>query len=125
MEVLLKISAIAVLGVIVITLFRKNLPEMSVTATLTVQIALAVSAYGVLGTVLSYVRELAGEAGVGEELLTPLFGTVGISIIIKVTSDMCRDNGASSVASYVELIGGALAISYAVPIMKMIISGLR
>lgn len=124
METAIKVSALAIIGVISIMLMRKSLPEMSVVATLAVQIVLGVCACGVVSVVLGYIRTFAENAGVGQELLKPLFGSIGISLIIKIAGDICRDNGASSIASTVELIGGAIALSYSIPLMQMLLDGM-
>ncbi len=124
METAIKISALAIIGVITVILLRKSLPEMSVVAILAIQAVLGICACGVLSTVLSHVRTFAENAGVGEALLKPLFRSVGISVIIKLASDICRDNGASAIASTVELIGGAIALSYSIPLMQMLLDGM-
>lgn len=124
METAIKISALAIIGVITVILLRKSLPEMSVVATLAVQTVLGICACGVVSVVFGYISEFAENAGIGEALLKPLFRSVGISVIIKLASDICRDNGASSIASTVELIGGAIALSYSIPLMQMLLDGM-
>ncbi len=121
MESLLKVCAIALVGACAVSGLRKSLPEMSVAATLATLVALVFTAAGVIGTVIKFVYELAGSAGISDELIRPLIKTVGVSIVTKLACDVCRESGIISAASYIELVGGAVAISFSVPLMMSVL----
>ncbi len=117
MEVVLKVCALSIVGAITVVLLRRTLTEMSVAASLVLLGALVFCAAGAIGRVIELVFELAEYAGLSENLLTPLIKALGISIITKLSSDLCRESGVVSAASYIELLGGAVAISFAIPLM--------
>ncbi len=117
MEIVIKVSAIAVLGAIIVVSLRKTVPELSVTVSIALIGALVFGAAGALGRVVALIYELAKWARIDAELVEPLVKTLGISIVARLASDMCRESGVQSAASYVELVGGAVAVSFAIPLM--------
>ena len=121
MEILLKVCALATLGILTVTGLRKSFPEMSAVATLATMLALAAVAAGTVGRCVMFIYELAENAGIKEELINPLMKCVGVSVVTKIGGDMCRDSGVSSVATYIELVGGATAISFSIPLMMSVI----
>lgn len=117
MEVVIKVSAIAVLGAIIILSLRRTVPELSVTVSIALLGALVFGAAGALGRVVALIYELSKWARIDSELVEPLVKTLGISIVARLASDMCRESGVHSAASYVELVGGAVAVSFSIPLM--------
>ena len=117
MEVVIKVSALAVLGAIIIVSLRRTLPEMSIIVSVSLVAVLVFGAAGAIGKVISLIYELAEWANIERELVEPLVKTLGISIVARLSSDMCRESGVVAVASYIELLGGAVAISFSIPLM--------
>ena len=121
MDIVFKISAIAVIGVLAATVLRHSVPEMSIAVTLAVQFAMAATAIGVLAIILDFLKELSAMAGISQELLAPLLKTMGVSIVTKIACDTCKDGGAAALASYIELVGGAVAVSFSIPLMLSVL----
>lgn len=117
MELVIKISALAIIGAIIIVSLRRTVPELSVTVSIALLGALVFGAAGAIERVVALIFELAGWARLEDELIEPLVKTLGISIVSRLASDMCKESGLQSAASYVELAGGAVAVSFAIPLM--------
>lgn len=117
MEIVIKVSALAVIGAISVVLFRRTLPEMSVIMSVSLIVVLILCACGAISRAVSLIYELAAWASIERELVEPLVKTLGISIVSRLSSDMCKESGVLAVASYIELLGGAVAISFAAPLM--------
>lgn len=122
MEVVIKVSVLAVFGAIIIVSLRRTVPELSVTASVALLAVLVLGAAGALGRVVALVYELAEWAGIDDKLIEPIVKTLGISIVTRLASDMCRESGVLSAASYVEFVGGAVAVSFAIPLMFGLLS---
>lgn len=122
MEVLIKVSALAVFGAIIIVSLRRTVPELSVTASVALLAVLVLGAAGALGRVVTLIYDLAAWASIDDKLVEPIVKTLGISIVSRLASDMCRESGVQSAASYVELVGGAVAVSFAIPLMFGLLS---
>lgn len=117
MEVFVKVSALAVLGVVIIVTLRRTLPEMSLVVSVSLICTLVMCAAGVLAEMGAFIEKLAGWANIETELAEPLVRTLGISIIARLASDMCRESGVIAAASVVEILGGAVAVSLAAPLI--------
>ena len=124
MEVLLKLCSITFVGVTVVGLLKKNLPEMSVAASVTVLIVVAAFSYGALQHFFDCITDIASRIRISETFLLPLIKTTGISIVSKIACDMCREGGLFSVASYIEVISGAIALSFSFPMVEHLLSQL-
>ena len=117
MEVVIKVSVLAMLGAIAIGALRRSLPEMSVVLSITLVSALVFSTAGAILKVITLIFELSDWAGIERDLVEPLVKTLGISIVARLASDMCRESGVSAASSYIELVGGGVAISFSIPLV--------
>ena len=121
MEILFKVCALSLVGIFTVSGLRRSLPEMSVAATLALLLGLVAVAAGAVGKCVLFIYELAENAGISQSLVTPLMKCVGVSVVAKIGSDMCRDSGMSAVASYIELVGGAVAMGISMPLMMTVL----
>lgn len=120
-DVFLKVCALAGIGAFSVVLLRKYLPEMSVAVNVALVAVLAFLAGGCIKEVIDFVYRLADGAGIEIELIRPLIKTLGISITAKMAGDICRDCGVSAAASYTELVGGAVAVLTAIPLVTALL----
>ena len=47
--------------------------------------------------------------------------TVGLAVVTKLASSLCRDAGEGGVASFLEVAGSAAAVLVALPLLKMVL----
>ena len=50
-----------------------------------------------------------------------MYKTVGISLVVKVGGDLCRDAGGASLASVVETAGTVCALLAAMPLLRRVL----
>ena len=74
----------------------------------------------VASTILDFARVLQHAAALSPALLMPVFQTVGVSILTKLSADVCRDAGQGAIAGAVELAGAVIAIYIALPLMQTV-----
>ena len=70
-----------------------------------------------LASVLQLLDRLAELAGLSEEIVTPLIKTVGISILVRIAAQICRDGGMGSIAAALELAGSLAALVTVMPLL--------
>ena len=120
MDTMVKLAAAGVTAVVLSGVLKKSAPELAVLLTLAAGVwMLAVVADG-LGAVLELMKELAGQAGASEELLEPVVKTVALSILTRLTAEICRSAGESGVAAFVETAGTVLALVAALPLVRAV-----
>ena len=78
-----------------------------------------------LTELLRFLERLAEQSGVSRTLLTPLYKTVGIALVVKVGGGLCRDAGESALAAALEFAGTVCALLTALPLLRapMVIDG--
>lgn len=122
MTILLKIAAVAVAGTVLGLVIKKNSPEMALMLTISLALAALYLAYDTIRAVADFVRSLAELTRIEPEVLTVVFKTVGISVVTKLSADVCRDAGQASVAAGVELTGAVTALYISLPLFKTVIT---
>ena len=73
-----------------------------------------------LGAVVALMEELADQAGLSETLLEPVVKTVALSILTRLTVEICRSAGEGGVAAFVETAGAVLALLAALPLIRAV-----
>ena len=76
---------------------------------------------GLLEEVTAFLTALSDRGGVSHRLLTPLYKTVGIALVVKVGSERCRDAGEAALASVVETAGAVCALLVALPLLGAVV----
>ena len=64
--------------------------------------------------------ELARLADLSDELVEPVLKTVALSILTRVTAEICRGSGESGLAAFVETAGAVLALGAALPLIRAV-----
>ena len=65
-----------------------------------------------------YHTQLLDWGGLPTDLFLPLVKTVGIALVSRTGSDLCRDAGESAMASLVETAGAVTAILVSLPLFQ-------
>jgi len=122
MDMLIRVMAIAVVGSVIGLVLKKNSPEMSMLLTISVAIFALYLAFEVIGSVVGFIRSLSETAGISPAVLGIVLKTIGIAIVTKLTSDICRDAGQSGVAAGVDFAGTITAIYISLPLLESVMS---
>ena len=120
MEAMVKLAAVGVTAVVLSAVLKKNTPELALLLTLAAGLWMLFLVADGLGAVLALMEELAGQAGVSEVLLEPVVKTVALSILTRLTAELCRSAGEGGVAAFVETAGAALALLAALPLVRAV-----
>ena len=120
METMAKLAAVGVTAVVLSAVLRKNTPELALLLALAAGLwMLALTAEG-LGAVAALIQELADQAGLSEALLEPVVKAVALSILTRLTAEICRSAGEGGVAAFVETAGSALSLMAALPLVRAV-----
>ncbi len=117
-----KAVAIGIAGVSVALLLKKNMPEMALLLSVaTAVIILGLALEGFLG-ISRFVEEMITSTGLSSAIVSPVIKTVGIGLVTKLTSDICRDSGQTTAGTVVDTAGTIAAVTVALPLMKTVFS---
>jgi Stage III sporulation protein AC/AD protein family. len=122
MEMIIKTAAIGITGASIALLLKKSMPEIaSLLSIATAIVILFIALDGFLG-ISKFIEELIDTAGLSSAVVSPVIKTVGIGLITKLSSDICRDSGQSTAGTVVDTAGTIAAITVALPLMKTVFS---
>lgn len=120
MEAMAKLTAVGVTAVVLSAVLRKNTPELALLLVLAAGVWMLVLVADGLGVVVALMEELADQAGLSETLLEPVVKTVALSILTRLTAEICRSAGEGGVAAFVETAGTVLALLAALPLVRAV-----
>ena len=111
MALVTQAAALCVIAALLGLVLRRSNPEI------TLLLALAEP----LTELLRFLERLAEQSGVSRTLLTPLYKTVGIALVVKVGGGLCRDAGESALAAALEFAGTVCALLTALPLLRAVL----
>ena len=120
MEAMAKLAAVGVTAVVLSAVLKKNTPELALLLALAAGLWMLALAADGLGAAVALMKELADQAGLSEVLLEPVVKTVALSILTRLTAEICRSAGEGGVAAFVETAGAALALLAALPLVRAV-----
>lgn len=120
MAAMAKLAAVGVTAVVLSAVLRKNTPELALLLALAAGLWMLTLAADGLGAAVELMKELARQAGLSEALLEPVIKTVALSILTKLTVELCRSAGEGGVAAFVETAGMVLALAAALPLVRAV-----
>ena len=120
METMVRLAAAGVTAVVLGAVLKKNTPELALLLALAAGVWMLVQTAAGLGAAVELMGELARQAGLSEALLEPVVKTVALSILTKLTAEICRSAGEGGTAAFVETAGAALALLAALPLVRAV-----
>lgn len=118
MEMMLKITGLALSMVLFATVLKKDAPEQALMMALAFTISLFFCLSSSITEILDSMERLADIAQLDTALMAPVVKTVAISITSKITGELCRCAGEGGTASLVEFAGAVLALVMALPLVE-------
>lgn len=115
-----KLSALAVIAALCALVLRKRVPELAVVLTLAAGVLLLGEAVTALASVRGLADALARSAGLSPQVWKPVWKTVGIGVVTRLSSAVCKDAGEGGVAAFLETTGSALALLAALPLVEAV-----
>ncbi len=117
-RILFKAAAVCAVAAVMAASVRRENPAMAAALCAAAGCLALVPALELMREVIAFWDELADAAGMPAATLGVVVRTLGISILTRLGSDLCRETGALSAASAVELTGSAAALVNALPLMR-------
>lgn len=121
MELLIKLTVGAVIAALCAVVLRRNGGEFAVLLALAAGVWILTMLAQPLGEVVSCLVRLARIAELDRNLVDPVVKVVGLSIIARIASEVCRAAGEGGIAAFVELSGTILALAAALPLVNGVV----
>ena len=121
MDLMVKVAAGAITAAVLGVVLRKNTPELALLLALAAGLWMVALVADGLGAVVALMEELTSLAGLSEELLEPVVKTVALSILTRLTAEVCKSAGEGGGAAFVETAGTVLALVVALPLVRAVV----
>ncbi len=115
---LIKAAAAGAVGAVICLLIKKDSPGIALLLAAAAGMLIMYLALDVFADIMDFAGEISETAGVSKAVIAPVIKTVGIGILTRIASDICKDAGQGSIAASVELAGAVSAVYVALPLMK-------
>lgn len=125
MEEIIKVSIVAVLGVLVAIQFKASKPEYSVVIGIALGIFIfgyAVNQLQAMLKSLSWMQEVFQSSG---NYLSILMKVIGITYLCEFSSAICKDAGYGTVAEQIEVLGKLSVMFAGLPILLAVIEQIQ
>ena len=122
MELMVRSAAVALTAAVLGTLLRRHTPELALLLVLGAGVWMLSLAANALGAAVELLEELSELTGVEEELLRPVVKTAALSLVTRLTAEMCRGTGECGLAAFLEITGTALALGVALPLIRAVLT---
>jgi len=118
-----KIALLSILAVLLITILKSVKKD---DFALVITIIAAIIMFGLvivkLESITSLLENLVEKSGINKDYLTLLLKVTGISYVIELATNICKDAGNIAIASKVEMIGKISIVVLTIPILTSVIS---
>lgn len=118
METVLRVTALCLTGALLAVLLHRSGGEMALLLSLAVCGVAAMVLMEPLEELRDFWENAAAWGELPVELFTPLIKTVGIALLSRTGSDLCRDAGEGAIASVLETAGAVAAIAVSLPLFR-------
>ncbi len=119
---IVKIAAIVVIASVLSLIVRQYKGEYALIIQLSAIILVMLVALSTVSNLLDDINNLMGDTSLNTDFINLLIKVLGVSIIVEMSADICRDSGNSALASNVELVGKAIILGMTFPMLKTLLS---
>ena len=118
-----KIVALSIVAVLLITILKSvKKDDFALVITIITAVILFTLVLVKLESITSILESLVQKSGINKEYLTLLLKVTGISYVIELATNICKDAGNSAIASKVEMLGKISIVILTIPILTSVIS---
>lgn len=121
METLLKICAIGIASLIIISIVKTYKPEFTVEVTLCAGMILLYFIIDSLKYGFGFIANIYEDLSYGKEYFPIILKVLGIAYITEFAAAICQDAGEKSIASKVELAGKIAIFFAAIPVFTSLL----
>ena len=121
MELMVRLTAVGATAAVLCAVLRKNTPELALLLALAAGLWMLFLTADALREGFEVLRELTELTGAEDELLRPVVKVVALSLLTRITAEVCRSTGEGGIAAFVEAGGNVLALGVSLPLIRAVI----
>ena len=116
-----KVAAIAIVGMLLSSLLKKNNPAIALCVIISVCIAIIAVLADDLQTIITEFGELLDTGGIGNSGYKSIIKVIGVAYFTEICSGLCKDAGESALAAKLDIAGRICILSFTLPLISELI----
>lgn len=117
----MRLSVVGVTAAVLCAVLRKNTPELALLLGVAAGAGMLFLVADALSGAMEVLEELSALTGVEDELLRPVVKVVALSLLTRITAEVCRSTGEGGIAAFVEAGGTVLALGVSLPLVRAVV----
>lgn len=119
-----KIVSFALISLFIFLLFKDRRSDLAVLIALVAGVIIFLFIIGQLSDVIYFLKDIASKANINTIYMGIVLKILAIAYLTSFCSEICKDAGASSIASKVDLSGKVLILALAIPILMAVLDSI-
>ena len=120
MEIFIKAAVICLISAILASSIKKENPAMALLIAVASGCLALYFVLDVVGSITEFLEDVVSSAGVSTAVLSVLIRSIGVAIMAKLASDICKDSGMTTASTGAELAGSVAILYISLPIMRTV-----
>ena len=120
-----KAAAVCLIGTVLAAVLKRKTPELALLVSLTLVLVVGTVLLRGIAEILTLIEQIMNTGSLPRQIFQPLLKTVGIAVVSRLGSDLCKDAGESAAAAAMESVGAVAAVVVALPLFEIVWSMLR
>ena len=121
MSGLAAICGLILLALVLSLVLKRDAPVIAFLLTLTAGVLILLHAFGMAGSAAQRFSALLAQGGITDSLYLPVLRAVGIAVVVRIMSALCKDAGQSALAAKIEIVGAVLALAVCLPLLEQVL----
>lgn len=118
---IIKIIAIGLVALVIIVVLKQYKPEFVVYVELIAGVLILSMSFDKITAIINLVQSYASKMSINSKFITILLKITGIAILAEFAISICKDAGASSIASKIEIGSKIMIITTSIPIISSLL----
>ena len=120
MDQVWKGAALCLTGAVLAAVLKKKTPDLALLLSLAVVAVVIAALMRIIDNIVTVMEHIMRLGNLPAELFGPLLKTVGIALVSRLGSDLCRDAGEGAMASVLEFSGSLGGIVVSLPLFEAV-----
>lgn len=125
MELIVKVAVLSLVSVVLALVLSEKTPQFAICVVLIATIIVLGMCFDYAKIVIENLQDLIENSGLNISIFEPVIKVCGISVIAKITGDICKDAGFSALTQKIQFVASITSIIVIFPLFEMIIEVLK
>lgn len=119
-----KLAGLGIVSALCALVLKRREPALAVLLVIGTGIFILQAGREAMAMIRGFADSLSQTAGIDSELWKPVWQTVGIGLVARLSSAVCKDAGEGGIAAFLETGGAVLALLAALPLARALLDTL-